>query len=35
LLPVDAAHHIDQDPEYPIYRFGCNGFISMMKTEFF
>ena len=34
LLPVDAAHHIDQDSEYPTYPLGCNGFIYMTKTEF-
>jgi hypothetical protein len=33
LLPMDAGHHIDQDPEYPTHPFGCNGFLYMTKTE--
>gem|GEM_PF-4799340 len=34
LLPMNAAHHIDQQPKYPTYPFGYNGFIYMSKTEF-
>jgi len=34
LLPVDAAHHIDQNSKYRTYPFGCNGFIYMTNTEF-
>jgi hypothetical protein len=35
LIPKSTAHHINQNPEYPIYNIGWNGLISTVKTDLF